>query len=101
MTDTPNMRERLARAIAGAVYRPQPDMSGDVFARLGPHQRRAVDDAVESVLEELERPTNGMISATYPVQAEYEAKDGGFWKIPPALHSAYWAAMVKAIRGGA
>jgi len=37
--------DEMARVIAAAIWRPQPHMSGDIWQRLGAHQRRHAEDA--------------------------------------------------------
>ena len=44
------LRGRLERVIAAAIYQPQPCMSGDVRDRLNSTQRRAVADATLEVM---------------------------------------------------
>lgn len=44
---------KLQTAIASAVYRPQPSMSGNVLSRLTSPQKRAVEDATTAILEVL------------------------------------------------
>ena len=43
--------DRIARAIAGAIFRPQPHMSGDVFNAITSDQRRRAEDAAHSAIE--------------------------------------------------
>jgi hypothetical protein len=50
---TTNLKDRLARIIAAAVYCPKPHMSSDIWQRLPPHQRRNAEDAASGVMEEL------------------------------------------------
>ena len=54
-TPTPLQMDRVARVIAAAIWRPQPDMSGDIWARLTGMQRRAAEMAALSAIEEMER----------------------------------------------
>lgn len=44
-------RDTLARIIGAAIWQPQPDMSGDVWAALGPARRQQCERAAEAVLE--------------------------------------------------
>lgn len=91
MTDTPNMRERLARKLDAAV---------DAWIKANGGDKGMADMPpellVDAILAELERPSKAMVKAGnaprgytmdgYPQQ--YTSTD-------------VWAAMVKAIRGGA
>jgi hypothetical protein len=52
---SPEVLDRVARLIASAIWRPQPDMSGDIWNRLGPLRRRAAEDAALSAIEEMRR----------------------------------------------
>lgn len=56
---------------------------------------------VDAILAVLEEPTNGMVAAGYPLQDACEAKDNGFWRIPPTFGSECYRAMIRAIRNGA
>jgi predicted RNase H-like nuclease (RuvC/YqgF family) len=51
----PALVDRIARLIAAAIWCPQPDMSGDIWRRLGPGQRRRAEDAAVSAIEEARR----------------------------------------------
>jgi hypothetical protein len=44
-------RDDLARLIAEAIFHPQPDMSGDIWKRLLPHQRRRCEDAADACVD--------------------------------------------------
>jgi hypothetical protein len=62
MPSEPSAEERIARAIA-LHFTPnkQPDMSGDTFAKLLPHQKRAALEAARTALEITERDTANRI----------------------------------------
>lgn len=96
MTDTPNMRERLARALHDAM----PGL-GDGDELPSWCERVAVVkglylEAVDALLSELERPSKEMIQASGDVSIM-----AGTYGIDAEDAVAVFAAMVKAIRGGA
>lgn len=45
-----SQQEEIAIIIAASIWRRQPDMSGDPWARLMPHQKRAALDAAYEVM---------------------------------------------------
>lgn len=51
--------DRLARVIGAAIWRPSPDMSGDIWNKLGSLRKRHCEDAAAAVLEELATASPG------------------------------------------
>ena len=45
----------IARAIAGAIWQPHPDMSGDVWLAVGRQRKRQAEDAAFAVLEAIKQ----------------------------------------------
>ena len=45
-----SQQEEIAIIIAASIWRRQPDMSGDPWVRLMPHQKRAAMDAAYEVI---------------------------------------------------
>lgn len=62
MTETPREQTTpdpriatIARAIAGAIWNPQPNMSGDVWLAVGRQRKRQAEDAAFAVLETIKK----------------------------------------------
>lgn len=63
MTGAVDMVEKVARAIVGAMYHPQPDMSGDIWKAVSPRHRRDATDAARAAIEAMREPTEAMKDA--------------------------------------
>jgi hypothetical protein len=74
---TPNsadgMIERVARAIAATLYRPQPDMSGDVWKAVGTERKRKCEDVARAAIAAMREPTKAMLKVgpPFPYMDEY------------------------------
>jgi hypothetical protein len=67
------MIERVARAIAAALYRPQPDMSGDIWRAVGTERKRKCEDAARAAIEAMREPTDLMALAGYDYCSNVDA----------------------------
>ena len=84
MTD--DMIERVARVIAAALYRPQPDMSGDIWKAVGTERKRKCEDAARAAIEAMRESTEKMSLAPRGL-------------VDPRVAMSVWQAMIDAALG--